>query len=143
VELVGNGGSGGEAHRCEAIQGLQGAKATKTSTKERGKRGLAHRGLGLKGGPAQGGRRRGPGGGRGRRSWSGRWGASPVHKVPLVDAGMCCEDDTEVREVQGSLRWKNCGGASPGLAFLAFLGSFWAAGWCKGTRVAYVTHWGG
>ena len=61
---------------------------------------------------AQGGRRRGPGGGRGRRSWSGRWGASPVHEVPLVDVGMCCEDDPEVREVQGSLRRENCGGAS-------------------------------
>ena len=35
-----------------------------------------------------------------------------------------------------------CGGASPGLAFPAFLGSFWATGWCKGTRVACVTHWG-
>ena len=27
------------------------------------------------------------------------------------------------------------------MAFPAFLGSFWAAGWCKGTRAACVTHW--
>jgi len=51
---------GGEARRREAVRGLQGATATKTSAKERGKRGLAHRGLGLKGGPAQRQRRRGP-----------------------------------------------------------------------------------
>ena len=51
---------------------------------------VAHQGLGLKGGPAQRGRRRGPGGGVGRRLRSGRGGGPPGFGSPRVAAPWYC-----------------------------------------------------
>ena len=89
--LAEDGGSAAQGSPALACSGPYGAPGLRNlAQKARWGWDVAHQGLGLKGGPAQSGRRRGPGGGVGRRLRSGRGGGPPGFGSPRVAAPWYC-----------------------------------------------------